>query len=269
MPPSKPIIVIIPGAFHRPTHYDDVITSLRALDFTVLSIPLAVCGDADIFPLSTPADDVAALHTQLLPLLDAGHTAILVSHSYGSNVATLSLQSQSAPARARRNLPGGITGLISIAGFAFPERGKNLVGGDGDLPLRVNRLLKDGLVSVTEGAIGEFYSDVEPEKADKAFSGLCKYQSWRSMNTPPQFVEREIEVPKMYVVCERDKTVLPNVQESMVKTGEFERVVRLESGHSPFLSMPQRVVEVILGFVGEIEGAIKRNSSTVGDRPLG
>jgi pimeloyl-ACP methyl ester carboxylesterase len=255
MPPSKPIIVIIPGAFHRPSHYHDVIALLRALDFTVLSIPLAVCGDTNISPLSTPADDVAALHTHLLPLLDAGHTAILVAHSYGSNVATLSLQSQSVPARARRNLPGGITGLISIAGFAFPERGKNLVGGDQDLPLRVNRILENGLVSVTEGAKGEFYSDVEPEKADKAFAGLCKYQSWRSMNTLPQFVEREIEVPKMYVLCERDQTVLPSVQEWTVKVGGFERVTRLESGHSPFLSMPDRVVGVVLGFVEGVEGS--------------
>ncbi|KAK0627377.1 Alpha/beta hydrolase fold-1 [Immersiella caudata] len=254
MAPSKLIIVIIPGAFHRPSHYDDVISPLRAHGFTVLSVPLAVCGDTDVSPDSTPADDVEVLHTHLLPLLDAGKTAILIAHSYGSSVATLSSQSQSAPARARRNLPGGIVGLISIAGFAFPKRGKNILGMDGDLPLRVNRIRENGLVSIKEGAKGEFYSDVEPVKADRAFQELCRYQSWKSMNTPPQFVEREIEVSKMYVLCESDQTVLPDVQEAMAKVGEFERVVRLESGHSPFLGVPEKLVEVILGFVEELEG---------------
>ncbi|KAK5662105.1 hypothetical protein OQA88_8010 [Cercophora sp. LCS_1] len=254
MPPTKPIIVLIPGAFHRPSHYNDVIQPLQSLGFTVLSIPLVVAGDHDVSPSATPADDVAAIHAELLPLLDAGHTAVIVAHSYGSTVATACIRHQTKSERVARNLPGGITGLVSIAGFAFPAKGKNILGGDGDLPLREHRTLKDGLVSLLPGAKEAFYGDVAPEKADVAFAGLCKFQSWKSMNVHPEFIEREIEVPKMYVFCEKDQTVAPAFQEKFVKIGGFDKVVRLSSGHSPFLTAPGEVVKAVVEFCEEAAG---------------
>ncbi|KAK1756660.1 Alpha/beta hydrolase fold-1 [Echria macrotheca] len=246
--PSKPIIVIIPGAFHRPSHYNDVINPLQSRGYTVISIPLAVCGDDGVSPDATPADDVKILYAALLPLLDAGKEAVIVAHSYGSTPATAAIKSQTKAERRARGLKGGIVGAIWIAGFSFPVPGKNIRGEDGDMPLRPNRVLEDGLVSVTEGAKAEFYNDVEPAKADAAFASLCRFQSWRSMNTPPAFIEAEITVPKWYILCEKDQTVLPAVQESMASVGKFDRVIRLASGHAPFLSVPEEVVGVVEDF---------------------
>ena len=31
-----------------------------------------------------------------------------------------------------------------------------------------------------------------------------------------------------------------------MQIGQYDKVVRLPSGHSPFLSMPQRVVEIVM-----------------------
>ena len=280
---NKPIIVIIPGAFHRPSHYAPIIQPLQSLGYRVLSIPLVVSGDseADLSPTSTPADDAAALQSHLLPLLDAGpppNQAVLVAHSYGSNVATACIRNQSVPERAARNLRGGIIGVIWIAGFAFPARGKNILGGDErDLPLREHRVLHgSGLVSLTEGAKCQFYNDLMDQSssspgdddggggsgsgnaiADEAFASLCRFQSYRSMNTLPEFIESEIDdkkVRKMYVLCERDRTVLPAVQERMARVGGFGEVVRLDSGHAPFLSVPLEVVRVVDGFCRGLVG---------------
>ncbi|KAK3353294.1 Alpha/Beta hydrolase protein [Lasiosphaeria hispida] len=251
---AKPIIVIIPGAFHRPSHYSDVIHPLESLGYTVLSVPLVVCGDTNISRDATPSDDAKALHAQLLPLLDAGNEAVIVAHSYGSMVATASIQGQTKAERAARNLAGGVVGAIWVAGFAFPAKGRNVQGGEGEMALREHRILKDGLVSLTEGVKSQFYSDLAPDAADAVFGSLCKFQSHKSMNTFPQFIESEITVPKMYLLCERDQTLLPAFQEAMVQVGKFDKVVRLESGHSPFLSVPGKVVETIVGFCGEVSG---------------
>jgi len=138
----KSIIVIIPGAFHRPSHYADIINPLQSRGYTVLSVPLVVCGDTNVSRDSTPLDDVQAIHAQLLPLLDAGNEAIIVSHSYGSMVATACIQGQTTTERVARNLAGGVVGAIWVAGFAFPVRGKNIQGGEGDLPLMEGRIAK-------------------------------------------------------------------------------------------------------------------------------
>lgn len=254
---TKPIIVIIPGAYHRPSHYSNIIGRLESLGYTVLSVPLVACGDADVPPDASPADDAAALHAQLLPLLDAGREAVLVGHSYGSTVATASIRGQTKAERAARGLPGGVVGAVWVAGFAFPAPGRNLEGGEAEPPLRAHRVLSgDGLfVSVTEGAKAQFYGDLPPAVADAAFAALCKFQARKSMSVFPQFIESEITVPKMYLLCEKDQTVLPALQEKMARVGKFDKVVRLDSGHAPFLSVPGEMVEAIVGFCEEISGS--------------
>ena len=140
MTAAKPLIVIIPGGFHRPTHYSNIITPLRSQGYSVLSVPLVVCGDTNISPDANPTDDVKALHEQLLPLLDAGNEVIIVAHSYGSMVATACIQNQTKRERGSRGLAGGIVGAIWIAAFAFPVRGKNISGCEeemGPLPYQV------------------------------------------------------------------------------------------------------------------------------------
>ncbi|KAK0644462.1 Alpha/Beta hydrolase protein [Cercophora newfieldiana] len=254
MADSKPLIVVIPGGFHRPDHYSSIITPLRSLGYPVLSVPLVVCGDADISPGATPADDVKALHEQLLPLLDAGHEAVVVGHSYGSMVAAASIQNQTKAERSSRGLAGGIVGAVWIAGFAFPARGKNISGGEEWMEPLPYQILKDGLLSLTDAAKLLFYSDLSPKAANTAFASICKFQSQKSLNAFPQFLESEITVPKLYLLCERDQAIPPAFQEVMVQVGKFDKVVRLESGHSPFLSVPEKVVEAIVEFGNEFSG---------------
>ncbi|KAK4449679.1 Alpha/beta hydrolase fold-1 [Podospora aff. communis PSN243] len=252
--PPKPIIVVIPGAFHKPSHHAGIITPLQYQGYPVLCVSLAVCGDADVSPEATPADDVRALHAQLLPLLDAGHEAVIVAHSYGSMVATASIHGQTKAERSSRELAGGVVGAIWMAGFAFPVRGRNIAGAEEEAKPMPYHVLKDGLISLTEDAKPLFYSDVPTKVADTAWASLCKFQSFKSLNTFPQFLESEITVPKLYVLNERDQAVPFEFQEAMAQVGKFDKVVRLDSGHSPFLSVPEKVVEAIIKFSVEVSG---------------
>ncbi|KAK1751213.1 Alpha/beta hydrolase fold-1 [Echria macrotheca] len=246
MATRKPVIVVIPGAFHRPSHYDPIILPLREQGYTVISPPLVTCGDVDVSAAALPADDAKRVHEDLLPLLDQGLEAVVVAHSYGSVVATETIRDQTRAERASRGLPGGIVGAVWIAGFCFPTRGKNITGGDDKIPPTPYQTLKDGLLSLTEDAKPVFYSGLSPELADAAFTSLCKFQSHAAFHVCPDFIASDITVPKTYLLCESDQAVPPAYQQVMIEFGKFQKVVRLASGHSPFLGMPGRVVDEIV-----------------------
>lgn len=135
---SKPVIVCVPGAFHAPSAWDLVASPLRQNGYQVLTPSLATCTTVersqDIVGKTT-LDDVSIIYEQLLPLLNQGAEALLVSHSYGSVSATLAVEGQTVEERRARGLRGGIMGLVVIAGFAFPVHGKSVMGDDSDPPV--------------------------------------------------------------------------------------------------------------------------------------
>ena len=51
------------------------------------------------------------------------------------------------------------------------------------------------------------------------------------------------EIPSTYVIAEQDAAIPPPAQEAM--SGRAGSVHRLASSHSPFLSMPDELVEII------------------------
>jgi len=68
------------------------------------------------------------------------------------------------------------------------------------------------------------------------FSGVCTYEPWH-------------DVPCSYIICEQDQALPPPFQELFaLKLGGANTTHRLSSSHSPFLSMPDRLV----GVLGEI-----------------
>ena len=70
-------------------------------------------------------------------------------------------------------------------------------------------------------------------------------QSRKSLLLRPDYITSDIKVPKTYLLCEKDETVSPEYQEAFIKTGEFDKVVRISTGHVPFVSEPGKVAEVI------------------------
>lgn len=61
-----------------------------------------------------------------------------------------------------------------------------------------------------------------------------------------------LEIPSTYILCENDRALAPTAQERMIAEGEgaFD-VVRCQEGHSPYLSNPGLIVEVIRRSAGE------------------
>ena len=78
---SKPVIVIVHGAFHPPVYYRKLIEPLRASGYTVLAPAMPTTGLDDSVAGTTYRDDVRRIYESLLPLLDEGREAVVVGHS--------------------------------------------------------------------------------------------------------------------------------------------------------------------------------------------
>jgi pimeloyl-ACP methyl ester carboxylesterase len=149
---TKPVIVLVPGLFHKPSSWAKVAGPLRDHGYTVLTPPLAVGGD---LTGKTPAslewkelasksfvDDRQVILDAVMPLLDEGKTAILVGHSFGSVPATLAVEGQTVAERQERGLKGGVVALVVIAGFAYPVKGKSVFGDENEPPLMPYHVLE-------------------------------------------------------------------------------------------------------------------------------
>lgn len=178
MPSDKPTIVIIPGAFHKPDNYRLIIRLLRSQGYDVLSVPLAVTGETVSASLDQH-DDARALLAELVPIFDqdGGKEAILISHSYGSLVVAAAIEGQTTTERKARGLNGGVRAVINIAGFAFPARGKNVLGTDAatdPMPYwRIEVSKKNSKFKQTSQSIANFF-----------FSGWNSYFAGRRQASP-------------------------------------------------------------------------------------
>ncbi|KFX95750.1 hypothetical protein O988_05654 [Pseudogymnoascus sp. VKM F-3808] len=256
MSSTKPVVVIVPGGFCNPQTYKPVEELLQQQGYETIVPNLTVCGDLSSATAASrewkdmaekdTADDVKLIHSLLLPFLEQGRKAVIVGHSYGSIPAALSIEGETVPERASKGGKGGIVAYVSVAGFAHPVRGKNVLGTDDDLPLMPYHTLEEGILHLGEAAKPLFFSDLSPAAQDTAWSQTYKTQSRKSLLTKPNFIETDITIPKTYLMCEEDQTVSPMYQESFIKTGGFNNVVKIPSGHFPFISMPEKVVKAII-----------------------
>jgi hypothetical protein len=98
-----------------------------------------------------------------------------------------------------------------------------------------------------------FYQDLPPAEQDHWSSELRPHPAVAQL-TPIDNLGYKY-VSTTYLLCENDQGLPVQVQRDMVKAVEEDsfggkiELLSCESGHSPFLSMPDRVVEVLEGFV--------------------
>jgi len=79
----KPTILLVPGAWHSPACYDDLITILRQHGYQCETVTLATVDPVD--PANTNADsDVMVISDAIEKILTGGIDLVLVAHSYGA-----------------------------------------------------------------------------------------------------------------------------------------------------------------------------------------
>lgn len=121
MASTHPTIVLIPGAWHSPIHYELVTKQLQAAHYDVVSSTLPSVGASDPNITTVTTDSTFISEKLIAPLLAEGKDIVLVMHSYGGSPGSVAAHGQSKTERTSKGLEGGITGIVFVAALLAPE----------------------------------------------------------------------------------------------------------------------------------------------------
>jgi len=254
---AKPTIILVPGAWHSPAHYDKIRQVLHHHDYETEAVALATVDPKD--PANTDADsDVEVISAAIEQVLSSGRDVVLVTHSYsgipGQSAAfSFITENQDGPR---------LKAIAMMTSFLYPPK-TALLAALGGKPAPIHIVSADGtLVGIGDpGPEYLFYNDLSAEEAAHSKS-LLKTHSWRCKILPPSAEGAGYwGIPKSYLVCEKDNAIPAELQRSFIeaanealgKRGSELRIREesVESGHSPFLSLTERTAEFIRRAAGE------------------
>lgn len=232
---SKPTIIFVTGAWHKPHLYAGLLEGLRRTSFPVIAPCLpSVGGTCDSFH-----DDVYLVRKAIAEEVSQGREIVVLMHAYGGIVGSAAVQGYS-----KQEVPrgGGVIRMIYMAAFAL-EKGVSLMDALNNTPLpwwqSVNpkqwRAVNSNYI---------FYNDLDSEKAE-ALSRQLDLQAKGSFESKQTYAAWK-DIDSTYIVCSRDNAIPKHAQVFMANQpgGKF-KIEYLEAGHCPWLGIPEQTLEMI------------------------
>jgi pimeloyl-ACP methyl ester carboxylesterase len=90
-----------------------------------------------------------------------------------------------------------------------------------------------------------FYNDLPPDEIHEWVAKL-QFQSQHSFEEPVEYTANDVKIPMTYLLCESDEVLPIQAQEAIVAAIPSMKTRRCTAGHSPFLSQPEVVVDVVV-----------------------
>ena len=221
--------VLVHGSFQASWCWREVAQRLESRGHRAVTLDLPAHG-ADQTPVEqvTMQDYVEAV-LRVVRALD--ERPVLVGHSMGGPVAGVA-----------ETAPDAVAAVLFVAGL-LPRNGASLLESVADLdPAYLAHAIwpadRRSVRIAPSGAREFLYSDVPPHVVDEAIQ-LMTAEPIAPYEAPFETTERNFgRVPRFYVETRRDRVVLPAIQRSILARMPFTRVFSLDTGHSPFFSMP-------------------------------
>lgn len=242
-------IVLIHGAWQGGWVWTEITPGLSASGYRchAVDLPGSAPDVADRASI-TFADQVAFLK-DLLSGIDG--PVIVVGHSGGGLAAS----------QIAEEMPGRVAGVVYIAGMMLPDgtRFTEIVddcrtqepSAVGIWP-RLDHL--EGMSAVpAAAAIDIFYHDCDPGAAAAAAAKLTPQSNAARDVSPHVTAARFGTVPRVYIEALYDRSVVPAVQRRMQDLVPGAAVRRIETGHAPMLANPERLTELLLEAIAELE----------------
>ncbi|CAL5873314.1 uncharacterized protein PFLUO_LOCUS7585 [Penicillium psychrofluorescens] len=261
---TKPAIVIIPGAWHRPKHYQHLIDSLAKVNYEAVGVTMP---SVDSSPPHTSWDqDAQAVRRVILEYLDAGKDVIAIAHSFGGIAMSEAAKGLGKQDREKQGLKGAVLRLVYMTAMALPK-GQTHVGQikpvtpeeeeverqRQELQAKYGgiQIAEDGSMVLDKDIIGQvFYSGCDPKDAQEAVDMLGSFPTG-PLSVPATYSAFK-EIPSTYIVCKNDRALPVSIQKRMIAQGEGAfHVEECDEGHSPFMSNPGYVVDCLRRAAGE------------------
>jgi pimeloyl-ACP methyl ester carboxylesterase len=279
MPRSDTPILLLHGFWHGTWCWSEVLARLAGAGRQALAVDMAGHGlrasrpacvtarpfePAALATEQSPAagidlDEAAALFVSQAEALHGGAPVIAVAHSMGGNVLT----------RAVQDAPGLFAHAVYVTAFMpasgvpaayyifAPENEGDLIGASvlAD-PAKIGALRLDPLSPdpvYHQQLRDALYGDIDPSVADAAIALITPdAPAGIAGGATTLTADGWGSVARSYVVCTKDRALQPAMQRKFIALADAAfpdrpvTVHTLESSHSPFLSMPDRVADILL-----------------------
>ncbi|KAI4716360.1 alpha/beta-hydrolase [Aureobasidium sp. EXF-10727] len=244
---SKPVIVIIPGAWHVPAHYAHLALKLNSSGYTVDCLEMSSTNDEEDLPEDTWKEDISIIRNAITSHTDAGRDVAIVMHSFGGMMGS---EAACGLGKKETETSGSVIKLIYMTSFMFKEGQTRADYPDWPNIARLEDEQNPKALAPLE-PMHFFYHDVPEQMSQRAIDNLGGCPLSHVMNSPSKVAWREI--PTAYIVCEDDRALTKAGQEQMINAVKAEGVevetTYLKASHSPFLSMPAETAKAIRGFL--------------------
>src|ERR1700677_3400527 len=119
---TKPTLILVPGAWHTPAHYELLITELTRHKFKCVTVSLPSVGPKlDEMPNSIDAD-IKAIRAAVTKEVASGSNVAVIAHSYGAIPAVSALEGLDAasnPGKAYVSAIALMTSFLIPAGSSL------------------------------------------------------------------------------------------------------------------------------------------------------
>ncbi|KAF2787983.1 alpha/beta-hydrolase [Melanomma pulvis-pyrius CBS 109.77] len=244
----KPTFILVPGSFSPIELYTTVVSALASKGYPIHALPLVTVGKKPGIPPSMH-DDALLISQTATKYADEGKDVILIAHSYGGIPTTEAMKGVTKKEREKEGKKGGVVRLAYMAALV-PSVGTSAGGLMASVNPPEQYILPDAdgwlYQAQPEVTAAIVFNDLSvedgiawvkkfPQHSAVSFGDELAYAGYR-------------DVPVSYLFCENDKCVPPEVQQKGIETieeasGEKVDVTRINSGHCPMISAPDKVVE--------------------------
>jgi pimeloyl-ACP methyl ester carboxylesterase len=232
---------LVHGAFHGAWCWDLLRPELERRGNRTIAMDL---------PSSDPDAGAARCAEVVGEALEPSREVVLVGHSLGGLVIPL------LPSFRKVQHLIYICGLLPLPGSSYDAATEGQPVHAHFTPSVPAFTNPDGSTSFPhEGAVEYFFDDCPPALANWAASQL-RPQRWKIMQEVTPLAEWP-RIPSTYVLCTGDRVVNPEWSRSAVPAALGTDPVELPGGHSPFLSRPAELAELL------VEIATGRRSAAV------
>ena len=230
--------LLIHGAWHGAWCWHKMMPALAALGHEAVAIDLPGHG---VDKVATAEVNLARYVERVGAALSEGNDPwVMVGHSMGGAVITA----------AAEQFPGRVAGLVYLTAIALAS-GESMASN----PVKASPSeFLSGLIMSPDRSSTRFRPEVlkqifyaDCDAADITLASLCLVpQSTAVMRDPVCYsAERWGRIPRAYVVCTADRALTPEGQREMAARMGFDRMVELDTSHSPFFSAPDRLAKVL------------------------
>ncbi len=233
--------VLVHGSWHGAWCWYKVIPRMERAGHRVVALDQASLG-RDQTPISEVTPSTWA--ESVCESLDAEEgPVVLVGHSRGGMVI-----SQVAEAR-----PSKVKTLVYLSAFLLRD-GQSVSEAAQSSPNADSIVTANLVVNEEEG-----YATVREEAVREAFYGCCsdedvalarlllRPEAMAPLSSPVHTTPENFgRISRVYIECSRDNAVTPALQKDMYSALPCQKVISMETDHSPFFSEPEELVSHLI-----------------------